>query len=264
MIALLLLAQLAVPHAGATRCSVCHVTAGWDRVRFDHSRTGFELHGAHAEITCSACHAGDFAKGLPTACIGCHQDAHAGDRGTRCAACHDERSWAPLFTADAHRRTNFPLTGRHALIPCVECHQETRDRVFTSATKDCVGCHAADYARTAGGSVDHVAAGFPQTCRTCHETFRWRPARFAQHDLCFQLSGGVHAGISCLDCHTTLRGATISGACSTNTAGCIRCHTAAKTVPLHTNVPGFQLNDRKCYECHRFTFAPGVRAGRKR
>ena len=258
--ALLLLAQLTAPHAGDTRCAACHTPEGWQRVRFDHTRTGFPLAGVHREATCKACHAGDFAKAQPTACIGCHEDAHAGERGGRCAACHDEKSWAPLFTADAHRRTNFPLTGRHALIPCLECHQETRDRAFTRSTKDCIGCHAADYARTAGTSIDHAAAGFPQTCRTCHEGWRWRSARLPQHDRCFQVGAGPHAGISCLDCHTALRAATTDGSCATNTASCQRCHACDKVTPKHAQVGGFQCKDRKCYECHRFTFeTPGLR-----
>jgi hypothetical protein len=260
MIALVaLLAQLLAPHAaGETKCAACHTAEGWQKVRFDHARTGFALAGAHQQAACRACHGGDFATAQPTSCSGCHQDPHAGDRGPSCAGCHDERSWAPLFTADAHRRTNFPLTGRHALLPCTECHQETRDRTFTRSTKACFDCHSADYARTAGGAVDHAAANFPQTCRACHDPFHWKPARFAQHDHCFQLSVGKHAGIACLDCHSSLAGARPDGTCSTGTAKCQRCHACADVTPKHPPNIGFQCADLKCYQCHRFSFdAPG-------
>lgn len=260
MIVLLAILALASPHGGDTKCAACHTTGDWHKARFEHARTGFALAGAHQRAACKSCHTVDFSQPLPTACIACHQDVHSGDRGPRCASCHDVQGWAPLFNADAHRRTNFPLTGRHALIPCLECHQETRDRTFTRSTKECIGCHAADFARTAGGAIDHVAAGFPQTCRTCHDAVRWQPARFAQHDNCFQLSAGKHAGISCLACHTSLRGAVADGTCGTNTASCQRCHQCGDITPKHQAVNGFQCKDRKCYECHRFTFdALGLR-----
>lgn len=262
---LLLLAQMSAPHGGNTRCAACHSTEGWQRVRFDHARAGFPLAGAHQRAACRTCHGSDFAASLPTTCIGCHEDVHAGDRGQRCASCHDENGWATTFTADAHRATNFPLTGRHALLPCTECHQETRDRVFTRSTKDCVGCHAADYARTAGLAIDHAAAGFPQTCRTCHDVWRWQGARFGRHDGCFQISGGPHRGIACFDCHTSLRGFATDGTCSTNTASCTRCHTCDRMDPRHQQAPvsGYQCKDRKCYECHRFSFATGLKQPRR-
>lgn len=264
--ALAVLLQLApaqaAPHAtGQTACAACHTPAGWDKVRFDHARTGFFLRGAHASAQCSRCHGLDFAAPLARACAGCHEDVHAGDRGARCDACHDEQSWRPRFDADAHRRTNFPLTGRHALIPCSECHFEERDRAFTRAAKDCYGCHATDYARTAGTALDHARAGFSTQCRTCHGVDRWRPAVFAQHATCFQIDAGPHKSLGCFDCHTSLAAATANGTCSTNTAACTNCHThaCATTDRIHAQVPGYQCADRKCYECHRFNFAGNVR-----
>jgi hypothetical protein len=260
---LLLLAQMAAPHGGGTRCAACHTAEGWQRVHFDHTRTEFPLAGAHQVALCRSCHGSDFAKALPTTCVGCHEDPHSGDRGGACQGCHDERSWLPLFDANAHRRTNFPLTGRHALLPCTECHQERRDRVFTRSAKQCIDCHAADYARTAGTSINHIAAGFPQTCRTCHDPWRWRGAQIPQHDRCFQLSAGPHAGISCLDCHSSLGKIAFAGTCATNTANCVRCHTCDRTDPRHASVAGYQCRDRKCYECHRFSAGLGTRPGRR-
>jgi hypothetical protein len=237
-----------------TRCSACHTTASWTRVAFDHTRTGFLLEGRHLEVSCSGCHAGaDFKAAVPTSCAGCHRDAHASEFGTRCASCHDERSWQSRFNADAHRRTNFPLTGRHAFLPCEECHVDQRDRGFTRATVQCFTCHQADYARTAATTIDHAAAGFSTNCRDCHNAWNFRGAVFKQHAACFQLAPGPHAGIACLDCHTSLRGATITGACSSGTAACTRCHTCPSVQDVHRQVSGFQCKDRKCYECHSFT-----------
>ncbi|MFL5442091.1 MAG: cytochrome C [Myxococcales bacterium] len=248
------------PHATAgTRCNACHVTESWTKVAFNHDRTGFPLKGQHAQVRCSDCHAAsDFQAALPTFCAACHRDVHSGEFGTRCASCHDEQSWHSRFNADAHRRTSFPLTGRHASIPCETCHINQRDRSFTRATVDCIACHQADYARTRGTSIDHVAAGFTTNCRDCHDPWTFRGGRFAPHSACFQLVPGPHAGISCLECHTALRRAVVTGACATNTAACTQCHThaCAAMLPRHRQVAGFDCRDRKCYECHRFAPLP--------
>lgn len=244
-----------------TRCEACHSSGGWWPVSFDHSRTGFPLEGRHLDATCKSCHRSpDFRGPVATSCASCHKDVHAAEFGNHCETCHDARGWESRFGPDAHRMTNFPLTGRHAAIPCEECHLEQRDRRFTRATRDCFGCHQADYARTAGTTVDHVRAGFGTDCQSCHFPTRFKGARFAAHDTCFQINAGPHAGIPCFDCHTSLANAQVTGACVTNTADCMRCHACATVTPKHANVGGFQCKDRKCYECHTFTLQGGLRA----
>jgi hypothetical protein len=256
--------QAPVHGMGDTRCSVCHSTEAWTKVTFDHERTGFPLRGRHAATTCSSCHvSSDFRAAVPTSCAACHKDVHAGELGTRCASCHDAESWRSRFNADAHRRTNFPLIGRHALIPCEECHLNQRDREFTRAAVECFTCHQADYLRAATISIDHLAAGFGTGCRDCHNPWSFRGGRFAGHDACFQLAPGPHAGIACLDCHTRLIGFVGTGACATNTASCTRCHFCPTMQQRHQQVAGFQCKDRKCYECHQFTPAAAIRPGRR-
>ena len=247
--------------AAETRCEACHSSAGWRPVAFDHSRTGFPLEGRHVSASCRACHGSstDFRAPVATSCGACHRDVHTGEFGNRCASCHDASGWATLFGPDAHRATNFPLTGRHAAIPCEECHQNQRDRRFTRAAADCFACHQTDYARTAGTSLDHARAGFGIDCKSCHFPTRFKGARFAGHDACFQLSAGPHAGIGCLDCHTTLTSFATPGTCSTNTADCMRCHACSHETQTHARVAGFQCSNRKCYECHTFTPATGLR-----
>ncbi len=244
-----------------TRCEACHSPSGWKPVAFDHSRTGFPLEGRHVSASCRGCHGSstDFRAPVATSCAACHQDVHTGEFGTRCASCHDPFGWATLFGPDAHRNTNFPLTGRHAAIPCEECHQNQRDRRFTRSAADCYACHLADYARTAGTPLDHPRAGFGTDCKSCHFPVRFKDARFPAHDTCFQLSAGPHAGIGCLDCHTTLTSLATPGTCSTNTADCMRCHACSHETQTHATVAGFQCSNRKCYECHTFTPATGLR-----
>ncbi|BDG09951.1 cytochrome C [Anaeromyxobacter paludicola] len=250
--------QASPGHATGTDCAACHTSESWSDVAFAHERTGFPLEGAHRRATCKSCHPGSFQQKLPTACAACHRDPHAGLASLRCQGCHSTEAWRPAFGVEAHRRTNFPLTGRHALIPCEECHGDRRDRAFARATVDCAQCHQKDLSRAARTGLDHQAAGFTGRCLDCHGPWRFQGASFPGHDRCFQLSGGPHAGVRCLDCHTTLAGAFqggASGACSTGTAQCTRCHSCAVTSARHAQVAGFQCKDRKCYECHQFSGA---------
>lgn len=238
------------PHATLeTRCDPCHTTDGWREVAFAHERTGFLLRGAHTRITCKSCHAVSFTRALGRDCSSCHRDIHQGRLGGRCRECHDENDWKSRFDADAHRRGNFPLVGRHAFIPCQECHGDRRDLGFARSTPACVACHQRDYDSTAGSGIDHRTAGFSTQCQQCHGPWRFAGASFPQHDRCFQISSGRHAGIPCLKCHTSVTGFAITGQCSTGTAACTRCHSCGS----HPQVAGFACVDRKCYECHRFT-----------
>lgn len=235
-------------------CASCHETAGWRPARFDHAWTGFALEGEHASVECTRCHAAGFEAPVPRTCDGCHQDPHRGALGLTCAGCHDERGWRTADRVLAHADTAFPLTGRHALVPCRECHVESRERTFSRVDPQCASCHLAEYQGTAAAGIDHAAAGFSTRCDECHQPFGFRPARWAAHDACFEISAGPHAGIACLDCHTSMAAPTTTGACATFTAACTSCHEhgRSETDRRHGEVPGYQYKDRKCYECHRF------------
>lgn len=255
----LLLAAAPLPsalplHGSRTPCAACHTPEDWRKVTFDHAKTGHPLEGAHAGAPCQGCHAGDFDRPVPVQCGACHRDPHRGELGQRCDGCHTSSTWASTFTADAHRRTNFPLDGRHAFIPCNECHPNARDRGFSGNAVTCESCHYRDYLRTAGLTLDHVAGNFSTRCLDCHDAWSFRRARWPTHDRCFAITTGPHAGITCLGCHTSLRGATTSNTCRTDTASCTRsgCH-GRDTDGLHRGVGGYQFTDRKCYECHQFS-----------
>ena len=245
--------RIATEAQGVTRCGACHMVEGWEKVRFNHDPTGFPLHGAHVDVACSGCHGKGFDKPVADTCSGCHRDRHASEFGLHCEGCHDEKSWRPLFNADAHRSTNFPLVGRHALIPCTECHGNMRDRVFAQAATRCDACHENDFLRTSTISIDHTANNFSRDCQTCHNTFRFFPASMRQHDTCFRISSGSHHGVRCLNCHTSLSMVTFTGACGTGTYDCAGCHThaCARTDLQHKTVMGYECANAKCYECHK-------------
>jgi hypothetical protein len=237
----------------ATRCGACHMVEGWEKVRFNHDPTGFPLRGAHVDVTCNGCHGQGFDKPVADTCSGCHRDRHASEFGLHCEGCHDEKSWRPLFNADAHRSTNFPLVGRHALIPCTECHGNVRDRVFAQAAVRCDACHEADFMRTSTISIDHSGNNFSRDCQTCHNTFRFFPASMRQHDTCFTISSGSHHGVRCLNCHTSLSAVTFTGACGTGTYDCSDCHdhVCARSDMQHKYVPGYECANARCYPCHK-------------
>ncbi len=245
-------------HAGDTHCAACHTAEGWKKVTFAHDRTGFPLTDRHREVACGACHAGsDFTRPLVRACAACHRDVHVGRLGQRCDRCHRPTSWkeAALDVA-AHRRTGFPLVGRHAALPCEECHGDRRDRSFGRPVVSCVACHQRDYDGTATSpqALNHAAAGFSTDCRGCHGAWRFYPGRFAAHDACFAIDSGPHAGIACRRCHTSSVPPYVAGQPMTCTAtpapDCISCH--ANVAPLHADVPGFANTNERCYACHRF------------
>ena len=259
--------------AGDTKCSACHTPEGWGDVKFIHERTGFPLTGKHLQVTCRKCHVGDFKEPLGRSCSACHRDIHAGYAGVQCASCHDTEGWKSKFDADAHRRTNFPLQGRHALLPCEQCHGDRRDRSFARPTVPCWECHQADLQNAGARGTDHTAfPGYPQlACLGCHGFWRWTPATFGGHGSCFPIDSGNHAGIACARCHVAGLPTPLQiGSCSSVPyPACSSCHPCSSVQPRHTSVPGFScVNlDQRCYECHpRGTAGDGggnVRALRK-
>jgi hypothetical protein len=238
-----------------TRCAGCHSPESWDTVSFPHERTGFPLRGAHQRSMCKECHVRGFDTPLPDSCASCHRDTHQGEFGLRCEGCHKEDTWQTTFTADAHRRTAFPLFGRHALIPCTECHRTRGGRGFEHITVRCYTCHEQDYRRASLVSINHVSSGFGTDCRNCHSGMRFSPADFPAHAACFRINNGPHANMTCENCHKPPPTGVANGACQTNSAACSSCHahSCARMDAEHAdkNVAGYQCKDRKCYECHK-------------
>jgi hypothetical protein len=241
---------------GASNCAACHNESSWSDARFDHDRTGYPLRDAHTKVACAACHRRDFKTPVSQLCSGCHRDRHAGEFGLHCEGCHNEVRWAEtLFGPDAHRTTSFPLTGKHAVIPCRECHGDMRDRTFSQTALACFACHRQDYFNAGLTSLNHVASNLSTDCRGCHNTWSWFPARFDVHDRCFVLSAGPHAPIRCAQCHTHGSvGLVVTGVCKTNSTTCTSCHdhNCARSDQEHPSslVQGYSCTDTKCKECH--------------
>jgi hypothetical protein len=211
---------------------------------FNHN-TVFPLVGEHARQDCASCHRNNVFDGTPTDCVGCHRDDYqrttapnhaATGLGTDCASCH--RANAPSWDDGSFDHNSvFRLLGEHAKQVCGVCHV---NNVFAGTPRDCVGCHRADYDRTA--SPSHRSAGFPMTCEVCHRAgdSSWGQGRFTHS--WFPINSGPHANRECRDCHTTAGNFTAFS--------CTTCHSRSETDSEHRERPGYAYDSNRCYACH--------------
>ena len=184
-------------------CQVCHTETAWEPAIFNHDNTDFPLRGGHVGVDCIECHADGYA-GTPTDCVACHQDDYnqttnpdhkASGFSTECQVCHSETAWIPA-TFD-HENTNFPLTGAHIGVDCLECHADG----YAGTPTECVACHQTDF--DGSTNPDHKRLALSTDCVSCHTTEpNWMPATFDIHDQFYELNG-AHALIrnDCAACH---------------------------------------------------------------
>lgn len=295
-------------HAAVTRngaepkCATCHSEHNgrpyqlvrWPdnapRERFDHTRTGFRLDGAHVRATCGACHrAGLIADGavrgdaslsvertylgLGTTCTSCHLDEHRGRTTRPCTDCHNQTAWKPAQGFD-HARTSFPLEGRHRAAECKDCHTVrtdaatgpggSRDTSFVdfggarSAAGGCVSCHTSP----------HRQAGRMGRCEGCHTVHGWfvLPDSLRSFDhtpVGFPLRE-AHAAADCEDCHWPSANHTTRPAAALARANFLRPLNRqrlafAECASCHVEVHQAELaaRGRDCRTCHNETrFVP--------
>ncbi|HUM06778.1 MAG TPA: cytochrome c3 family protein [Terriglobales bacterium] len=229
-----------------TTCETCHDTVNWNNGKFDHSTTGWALTGSHTvpPRACTDCHVGNNYKLTQTACVTCHLNdfnnttspnhVSAGFPQT-CEVCHDTVKWTDA-TFD-HSKTGFPLTGSHTVPPrvCADCHVNNN---YTTLPTACYGCHKTDYQNAT--NPNHIAAGFPTTCETCHDTIKWADGKF--NHTWFPMNHGGANGV-CTTCHTNPNDFTVFT--------CTNCHTKSQTDPKHNGVRGYVYNSVNCYQCHK-------------
>jgi hypothetical protein len=211
----------------STTCNTCHTTSNWSAT-YNHNATGFPLTGAHVGQSCVACHTSGPYSNQSSECISCHLDDRNGAEPdhsgfpTNCAECHSTSNWDATFD---HSTTDFPLTGAHVSLACLQCHS---GGVYNGLPSQCVDCHEADYNTSV--DPDHSDAGFNTTCNTCHTTSNWS-ATYNHNATGFPLTG-AHVGQSCISCHT-------SGPYNTQSSECISCHSDDRNnaEPDHSGFP---------------------------
>jgi len=248
---LLFLSGLAVaetnPHKNLSfKCTACHVVSSWQKIHFDHRRTGFELSGQHKKLGCRDCHSIKDFSNTPATCRGCHTDFHQGRLYQDCSLCHTTANWTVLDAYKAHANTSFQLLGKHQQLDCENCHRGEIEGRWTRLRSNCVDCHRADYESTR--NPDHKVLAFGLVCENCHSPLGWRPASFKKHDQeFFPIYSGTHAGVwdNCTTCHTA--GNDYSQfSCF---AGCHE-HNRASTDGKHREVANYRYESSACYSCH--------------
>ena len=202
-----------------TDCAACHTQTTWQGAIFDHNKTNFPLTGVHTTVNCIQCHAQGY-KGISSKCVDCHLQnfkntiapSHSGlNISTDCASCHTTAAgWTPAKFPD--HNLIYKLEGSHTAIAndCAACHHG----VYNGTTpKSCYGCHATNYFSTS--NPNHSKSNFSTSCESCHSETAWIPATFDHNKTKFPLTG-VHAGVSCIQCHS-------KGYAGTSTL-CVDCH----------------------------------------
>lgn len=252
---------------GYGECTDCHVEhlgpdselIWWkDGIgNFNHLLTGYSLQGKHLGLECRKCHSPKnivdtkpFASGsanldrtflgLSKKCLNCHRDEHRGRTSPDCLTCHDMNGWKPPSGFD-HKKTDFPLSGRHLQLNCDKCHKRIADNIEIADPdyldfgplkhNNCIDCHS-----------DIHKGKFEQTCETCHSAAGWlavEKANFDHGKTGFPLLGR-HAETLCEKCHSP--GRPLSGLKHTVCADC------------HSDYHAWQFKDRqqggRCEECH--------------
>ncbi len=201
---------------------------------FLHQRTGWPLEGAHLKTDCAECHqprrvfspavkallkkkpSRTTFLGLSTRCADCHFDEHRDQLGDDCASCHREAGWKPAPGFD-HRKTDYPLTGKHRQVKCKECHPAAEDTTTPANAfptprarshlkfadlphASCLDCHQ-----------DPHQTRFGQRCQSCHTTAGWQTVKTpggsqAFHDKTRFPLQGMHEEVDCKACHGPFRG----------------------------------------------------------
>src|SRR5215472_1029393 len=80
------------------------------RTGFDHLTTGFELRGAHRDLSCEYCHVQGVFKGTPRTCQGCHTIGGQISATSKppphiptteqCVLCHAIYNFTPVYRVD--------------------------------------------------------------------------------------------------------------------------------------------------------------------
>lgn len=202
-------------------CERCHSTETWlvDNIPELHEQNGFPLVGSHGNLSCVECHLSEtnlrFDR-IGNECVSCHMKDYSTTQNpnhqtagfsVNCQECHTPfgMGWDSDINHDF-----FPLTLGHDIQDCKECHTTTS---FSDVSPECVSCHQNNYNQT--NDPNHVAAGFPIDCASCHTTNPgWKPATFDHNQ--FPLTLG-HSDLNCTQCHTT-------GNYSETSSECVNCH----------------------------------------
>lgn len=197
---------------------------------------------ADLEAKCENCHVRFDRDAQPRLCLDCHkpiaadvrtkQGFHGRLKEKNCRACHTEHKGrdARIVVLDEkrfdHAKTDFLLRGKHANVPCKDCHQAGTPH--RKASSGCVACHRKD---------DTHKGNLGDKCGNCHDENDWKKARFDHSRTKFDLRDG-HEKLACAKCHADQRFAKTP-------RDCLGCH---RKDDAHKGAFG-----ARCETCHKET-----------
>lgn len=181
----------------------------FDTKKFDHSKTGFVLKGAHTKAECTDCHQTKFISdsklkkksstylGLDNKCTNCHEDFHQNTLSDNCSNCHNNESFKPASLFD-HNKTQFSLTGAHIKMDCFKCHPSEKRN-----SKDFIKFKNVNFSTCASCHKDPHQGKFGANCQSCHSTNSFQQINsgsFDHNKTKFSLAG-KHKSVKCDNCH---------------------------------------------------------------
>jgi hypothetical protein len=189
---------------------------------------------------CADCHQDQHHSQKLSACDNCHRMSRW---ETECSACHSSRDLqSSTFTAKDH--DFFPLEGRHAAVPCAECHAGRGESVgHVVENKNCDGCHTARHQAEFSGFLQGAK------CKSCHTPNGFAPSTFTvdrHRETRFPLSG-AHRAVYCRECHTDSPEEVSSRRISFHfqEIACSGCH-----ADPHAGEFAQKMQGRSCDACH--------------
>jgi hypothetical protein len=207
---------------------------------FPHDRVGFSLDvhrtpGEGGTFSCEDCHGATVRAFHIETCANCHQvlnasfmAEHVATFGSSCLDCHDGHD--RFGKAFNHRAVAFSLDGKHAEIPCSQCHMGARTvEALQQTPTACVACHQ---------SQDIHEGRLGQACDQCHRFDSWQNATIDHALTGFTLTAS-HLSADCQGCHVGRQWHGIP-------TSCVGCHT--KDDP-HAG----QFKNEDCSDCHEPT-----------
>jgi len=228
--------------------SVGLAVVGCSRFEAQPEPARFEILGAHAALTCEACHTeGQPYQPLSTDCRSCHEadrpsPTHFAEQTCNDAGCHSSAHllWTDVIAPGGDFHDFLPLEDAHDL-DCAACHTDTENYAdLPGVSAWCWNCHEEDRKPdddTPNGLhyiqylVDDPKTPDPRfrwDCGPCHEPVDWstnidHPWRSPHGTLiegekieCEPVPENEWVS-GCIGCHPT----------STATADCLGCHTDA-------------------------------------
>ena len=215
------------------------------------------LAAAHAKLEgslqCTTCHGKGGEAAMTGQCLDCHKDVawlrarqlglHGREGRERCASCHPDHAGVDFrlvnwtegdSTRFDHRRTGWPLDGRHREVSCLDCHKTEFRRSPAAALfrrrspggwvgldRGCATCHE-----------DMHQGALTRPCLDCHDTRDWKPAPGFDHARTDYPLTGKHGSVSCDACHLSSRVV-------------VRRTAQGRPVPVYR-----PLRHQECSDCH--------------